>query len=309
MRGGTTIRIGLGIVLGVWCLMSPVSATSQAIAVIKSHDIEPFNQALAGFTAACNNRITEYDLRGNANLAKRIIRGINKAKPKLVLAIGSLAAQAAQEDVQDIPVIFVMVPNPHKYGLKGDNIAGISLDIPAETQFMAYTSLVPTLRTFGVIYDPEKTATMITQANAAAGQLGLRLVAVPVASSKEVPAALRSMLGKIDALWMVPDETVVTPESFKFLLVEAFENNLPFLAVSDIFVEVGALAALSPDYTELGRQGCQLARAIESGQLQLAAVNVFPPEKINLAINLKTASKLGLTLPSEIVQSASKVYR
>jgi putative tryptophan/tyrosine transport system substrate-binding protein len=101
----------------------------------------------------------------------------------------------------------------------------------------------------------------------------------------------------------------VTPESFKFLLIEAFENHLPFLAASDIFVEVGALAALSPDYTELGRQGCQLAREIESGQQRLAEVNVRPPAKVNLAINLKTASKLGLTLSSEVVQSASKVYR
>lgn len=309
MKGRTTVRIGLSLVLGVCYLLSAVPVVAQAIAVIKSHDIEPFNQALAGFTAACNNRITEHDLRGNSKLAKRIIRGIKQAKPKLVLAIGSLAAQAVQEDVQDIPVIFVMVPNPHKYGLTGDNIAGISLDIPAATQFTAYKSLVPTIRTFGVIYDPDKTGTMITQAHTAAGQLGLRLLAVPVTSSKEVPAALRTMLGKIDALWMVPDETVVTPESFKFLLVEAFENNLPFLVVSDIFVEVGALAALSPDYTDLGRQGCQLARAIESGQLHTAAVNVFPPAKVNLAINLKTASKIGLTLPSEIVQSASKVYR
>jgi putative ABC transport system substrate-binding protein len=108
---------------------------------------------------------------------------------------------------------------------------------------------------------------------------------------------------------MVPDDTVVTPESFKFLLLTALENNLPFVTVSDIFVEAGALASLSPDYTDVGRQGCQLATDIESGRLRLGEVMVVPPAKVNLAINLKTASKIGLTLPPEIVRSADKVYR
>ena len=102
---------------------------------------------------------------------------------------------------------------------------------------------------------------------------------------------------------------MVTPESFQFLLLATFENNLPFVVVSDIFVEVGALASLSPDYTDVGRQGCQLVTEIESDRLSLAEVDILPPAKVRLAINLKTASKIGLTLPSEIIQSASKVYR
>jgi putative ABC transport system substrate-binding protein len=282
---------------------------AQGITVIKSHDIEPFNQALAGFVSACNNRITEYDLRGSDKRKDRIMRQIAEAKPRLVLAIGSLAAQVAKEAVRDIPVVFFMVPNPHRYGLGGGNVVGISLDIPIERQFTMYTSLVPTLRTFGVIYDPEKTGTMVREAQAVAEKLGLRLLDAPATSPKVVPAALRSLLGKIDALWMVPDDTVVTPESFKFLLLEAFENNLPFLTVSDIFVEVGALASLFPDYADVGRQACQLARDIESGRLSPQKVDVVPPEKVNLAINLKTASKIGLMLSPESVQTASKVYR
>ena len=303
------LRLCLGFTLAVLCIFPHIQAEAQVIAVIKSHNVEPFNRALAGFVAACNYHITKYDLRGSKKRGRKIVKRIMATKPKLILAIGALAAQLVKQKVRDIPVVFFMVPNPHKYGLGRDNMAGISLDIPVETQFATYKSLLPTLRTIGVIYDPRKTEAMITRAGAAAEQLGIQLHASSVASQKEVPAALRSMLGKIDALWMVPDDTVMTPESFKFFLLTAFENNLPFLAVSDIFVEVGALAALSPDYTDLGRQGCQLTREIENGQLRLVEVNIFPPAKVNLAINLKTASKIGLTLPAEIIQSASKVYR
>jgi putative ABC transport system substrate-binding protein len=206
-------------------------------------------------------------------------------------------------------MIFVMVSNPPKHGLQGANLAGVSLDIPVQMQLARYKALVPTLKTLGVIYDPTKTGAMVTEARSTVATLGLQLLATPVSTPKEVPAAVRSLLGKIDALWMVPDDTVVTPESFKFLLLTAFENNLPFVTVSDIFVEAGALASLSPDYTDVGRQGCQLATDLESGRLRPAEVMVVPPAKVNLAINLKTASKIGLTLPPDIVQSANKVYR
>ena len=297
------------ITLGLLWLLPLTQARAQGIVILKSHDLEPFNQAMAGFVAACPMHITEYDLRGTKKEESSIMQRLTAVKPRLIVAIGPLAAQVARENLRDVPMIFVMVSNPPKHGLQGSNLAGVSLDIPVQTQLARYKALVPTLKTLGVIYDPIKTGTMVTEARGIAATLGFQLLGAPVSTPKEVPAALRSLLGKIDALWMVPDDTVVTPESFKFLLLTAFENNLPFVTVSDIFVEAGALASLSPDYTDVGRQGCQLATDLESGRLRLAEAMVVPPAKVNLAINLKTASKIGLTLPSEIIQSANKVYR
>ena len=299
----------LRIILGLLWLLPHTPALAQDIVVLKSHNLEPFNQAIAGFVAACPMRITEYDLRGTKKEESSIIQRLTTAKPRLIVAIGPLAAQVAREHLQNIPLIFVMVSNPPKHGLHGANLAGVSLDIPVQTQLAMYKSLVPALKTLGVIYDPAKTGTMVLEARGVVDTLGLQLLAAPVSTPKEVPAALRSLLGKIEALWMVPDDTVVTPDSFKFLLLTALENNLPFVTVSDIFVEAGALASLSPDYTEVGRQGCQLATDLESGRLRLADAMVVPPAKVNLAINLKTASKIGLRLPPEVLQSANKVYR
>ena len=108
---------------------------------------------------------------------------------------------------------------------------------------------------------------------------------------------------------MLPDDTVITPESLTFFLLTAFKQNLPVLTISDAFVEAGALAALSPDYTDVGRQACQLSKEIESGRRPTAQASIVPPDKVNVAINLQTARQLGLLLPADIVQSASKVYQ
>ena len=282
---------------------------AQGIAVLKSYDIAPINQALAGFVATCPEPITTYDLGGGTSDARGIIGRIMAAPPRLILAIGPQAAQVAKAEVQGIPVVFLLVRNPRKYGLEGDNIAGISLDVPIEAQLAMYKLLLPTLRVIGVIYDPEKTGALVKEAGEVAEKFGVRFLANPVASQTEVPAALRSLLGKVDALWMLPDETVITPESLTFFLLTAFKQNLPVLTISDAFVEAGALASLSADYTDGGRQACQLSREIESGRLRPAPASIVPPTKVNITINLQTAGQLGLVLPQGVVQSASKVYR
>ena len=132
--------------------------------MLKSHDIAPINQALAGFVATCPEHITTYDLGGSTSNSRGIIDRIMASPPRLIVAIGPLAAQVAKAEVRGVPVVFAMVRNPRKSGLEGDNIAGISLDVPIEAQLAMYKALLPTLRVIGVIYDPEKTGTLVKEA-------------------------------------------------------------------------------------------------------------------------------------------------
>lgn len=279
------------------------------IAVIRSQDLDPYNQAFAGFSESCASNIKQYTLGGNGASQQRMAQEIGAAKPRLVLAIGLMAAKLAKEYLKDIPTLYIMVSNPKKYGLIGNNIAGITLNIPVEAQFKTYKTLVPGLKSIGVIYDANNSGEIIREAGNVAKKLGVQLVAVSVTSQKEVPEALRSMLGKVDAVWMVPDETVVTTDSFKYFLVTTLEKGVPFFAASDIFVEAGALAALTPDYTDVGRQGCQLATGFTDGQVSLAETGARPPRKINLSLNLKTARKIGLAIPKSVIESAKLVYQ
>jgi ABC-type uncharacterized transport system substrate-binding protein len=101
---GTYLGGTLGIIW--WCLWGPCVVGAQGIAVIKSHDIEPFNQAVAGFVAACDNAIDEYDLHGSSGSGARVIARMIARKPRLVLAIGSLAAQIVKQRVRNVPIVY-----------------------------------------------------------------------------------------------------------------------------------------------------------------------------------------------------------
>jgi putative ABC transport system substrate-binding protein len=302
--------IGCGIAFLLWVSAVP-HARGDTIALVKSYDFGPYDAALSGFVSACDKAIVEYNLRGETSGNADLVSEIRSQEPQLIVAIGILAAEFAKREFEDVTVLYVMVPNPSAYGLTGENIAGISLDIPIERQLEVYRAMVSDMRALGAIYDPRKSAAFVAEAKAVAERIGLTLHTREVASRKEVPSALRALLREeeIDALWMIPDDTVVTPESFKFLLLTSFEHNLPFLAASDIFVKVGALASLTPDYADVGRQGCELATALTSGRTSSARINVVVPAKINLSINLKTARKIGLAIPEEVIATADVVYR
>jgi putative ABC transport system substrate-binding protein len=295
-------------------VLVPTTPQAGSIAVIKSTNLPAFDKVLKSFLSSASDQgldldILEFNLKAKMKNGKGIAEKIQKSPPLLVLAMGPLAAQMAKEKLADLPVLYCMVSNPRRYGLSGDNIAGISLDVPGEIQFALYKTIVPTLKTVGVIYDPLKSGQLVEEAKGAAAKLGLKLLTVSVNSHKKVPGALRGMLGKIDALWMLPDDTVLTTDSFRFLLVTSFENKLPFLAISDIFVKVGALATIAPDPEELGRQISRLVGEIQSGTLDLGRIDILPPSDSNLVINVKTAQKIGLELTPEVLQSASKLYQ
>ncbi|HVF64977.1 MAG TPA: ABC transporter substrate binding protein [Casimicrobiaceae bacterium] len=295
-------------VIAVTAVPVPVNAAAE-IAVIRSRDLEPYNQAFAGFSEACSKHIAQYTLGSDRASQLKMAQAIGETKPRLVLAIGLGAAKLAKEHLADARTLYIMVSNPRKYDLVGNNIAGITLNIPVEAQFNAYKTLVPGLKSVGVIYDANNSADLIREATGVAKKLGVELVAVSVRSQRQVPEALRGMLAKVDAIWMVPDETVVTTDSFKYFLVTTLENGIPFFAASDIFVEAGALAALSPDYTDVGRQGCQLAMGFLDGPAAMAAIGARPPRRVNLSLNLKTAKKIGLAVPTSVIESAKVVYR
>ncbi|HET6628289.1 MAG TPA: ABC transporter substrate binding protein [Woeseiaceae bacterium] len=286
------------------------AAYADSIALIKSYDSEPYDAAISGFLNSCGNEVKTYNLEGESGGSDELISSITGSPPDLIVAIGVLAAEFSHQNFSNVPVLYAMVPEPQAYGLTGSNIAGISLDIPIERQLTVYRSMVKDLKSLGAIYDPEKSGAFVEEAKAVAHRLGLVLHTREVESQKQVPAALRALVNEeqIDALWMIPDPTVLSPESFKFLLLSSFENDLPFLAASDIFVKVGALASLTPDYTDVGRQGCELATALKNGELSFAKVDVVGPAKINLSINLKTAQKIGLTIPEEVIATADVVY-
>ncbi len=272
-----------------------VSSTWAAdVAIIKTRNLAPYNEAITGFTINCSAvRTKEYDMEENQSRGEEIAGQINKSKPSVVLAVGAPAAQIAKLYIdKSIPVVFVMVQGPEKMGLQNiDNVTGISLNIPVETQLRALKALVPAVSKVGVIYNPRNTSNEINQAMRISNQLGFRLIAAKVDTPSDVTRALRAFAEGIDAYWMLPDITVM--QAFTTILNYTNDRKIPFLASSKIMVDRGALVSLAPNYANIGSQGCGMVNQIISG-VKPSQIPISPPKGLELTVNLTAAKALGL---------------
>lgn len=302
-------RLSWGMVLFLLALpiASPVFATD--VIILKSSDIAAYNQAITGFKAAIppGINLSEYDLQGDLEKGRKLARKIRASDPALVFAVGLKASKAAQLEIVDIPVVYSMVLDPAKYGLNAQNMTGVLLEVPAERQLAMIRNLLPQLTHIGTLYDPAKTSTLIDEARRLLKLSATELVPMQISSEREVPGSLRALLPSVDALWLVPDSTVLTDESLRFILNTALEARVPVIGFSREFARSGALLCLSVNYADIGRQAGQLTRKLLDGQLSLP-MKPWHPDRIETSLNLKTAKFLGIDIPRELEQKADELY-
>ncbi len=284
-------------------------AAAVEIAILKSSNIKAYTDAVDGFKAAAPKGSTfgEYDLDGDLDRGRKLARKIRASDAALVLAVGLKAALAAKLEIVDTPIIYVMVLDPSKHDLTAPNMTGILLEVPLDRQLGAIRSLLPGQRRVGVLYDPSKTSAVVEEARRQAKAFGLELVAVQVSTEKDVPASLRTLLPTVGALWLVPDSTVLTDESLRYILNTALDEKVPVIGFSPEFARSGALLSLSANYVDIGRQAGGLARRILDGQVRLP-LKAVPADRIKMALNVKTAQFLGIDIPKEIEARADEIY-
>jgi len=296
------------ILLGAPLLYLTSNIYATEVAVIMSKSIKPYQDALAGFMSVCNARITEYDMEGRMDKGHEITAKIKSDKPDLILAIGSHALEVAKQDITDIPIVFSIVLNPEPIISGSGNITGASAEVSVESQLKMLGTIVPAVRKIGVVYDPSKTGALVAEANGIADRMGLQLVAREVHSPGETLIAIKELTGKIDALMMLPDTTTATIQGFEYMLLFSFRNKVPLIAPSEKYVQKSALLALSINYEDIGRQSGELANEILRGKSP-DELPYTKARKTKAVLNLKTASKIGLTIPSSVIAEAAEVYK
>jgi putative ABC transport system substrate-binding protein len=272
----------------------------QRILVIQSLRVAPYEEALAGFKSACDAEIMQVVLSNQDKINPFQI--IQADKPELILAIGMDALTKIKE-IEDIPIVYMMVLNPQAITFGEKNISGISMTLSPEKQITTLLEVLPAAKRVGTLYNPDRTGNFIKGAVTAANNMGISLLTEKVQNTKELPSALKNIQKKIDAFWMIPDITVYSPETIEFLLLFFLENQKPIIAFSEKYVELGAVMSISVDPLDIGKQAGEMAKAILSngGKRDIQRIDA---RKEVIAINRKIAKKLGITIDEKVLAKA-----
>jgi putative ABC transport system substrate-binding protein len=289
----------LTLLVSIAAVASP--AAGARVAVLMSSKVSEYEEALRGFKEATANQIVAtYDMDGD----------LERGRKYLVFAIGSWALQVVLSRPPSAPVVYAMVLNPASIvGADGRNVTGASMNVPVEQPLRLLKQLGAQIKRIGVIYNRARTGALVRRAQVVAREEGLELVTREIGSAKEVVAALESFQDGIDALWIVPDETVLSQAVVQQMLLFSYRRKIPVLGLSDRHAQMGALFALSfASGEDIGRQAGELAQAVLGGR-PAADVPYTDARKLYLTINLKAAHKLGINIPPALLARAANVIQ
>jgi putative ABC transport system substrate-binding protein len=275
-------------------LFGSTAAHARDIVVVQGLHIKPYDEAVRGFRNSCDGdekKLVLPDLAG-----ADIVRLVREERPRLILAVGADALKKVRT-IRDIPIVYLMVINPQSMVKGHRNVTGVAMNVAPERYLDLMTQLSPKPKTVGVICDPIKSGSLVKRAQQTARARGIELVVREVQSPREVPDALASLKGMVDALWMFPDTTVVTPETVELFLLTSQESRFPVIGFAGKYVEMGALAALDIDSFDQGRQAGEMAARILNGS-PVADLPGAEARSTAVKVNRSVAKKLGISLES-----------
>ncbi len=308
------VFLALGLVFG-----SGVSAKMIRIgeAQIVAHpaldnDSKGFAAALAeeGFVEGKNVTIDRQNAQGDQPNCAIIARKFEDDKVDLVHAISTPNAQAQVKVSKTIPIVFSSVTDPvvtgivPKMGKTGTHVTGVSDRWPITLQCKMYQDLVPNVKKWGTIYNPGdiNTAPHIKEMKKAIEGMGLKLIETHISTSAEVMQAAQSLVGRVDAIHITSDNTVVS--AFESVVKICNANNIPLFSGDRDSVPRGAIAAYGPDYFLIGYTAGKKAARILKGE-NPGTIPAGLATEYSLWVSLKHAKAQGAKLPPTLVEKAA----
>jgi putative ABC transport system substrate-binding protein len=259
-----------------------------------------FAKIIEGIEAQAGVRVASYAVGGSMT-ALDIVAKMKQQEIRVVIALGRQGIKAAVGMEREFGVVAGGVVSAPEG--EGRNFPVVSLAPDPGMLFERLKRFMPEARRVIVVYDPKHNAWLMRLARDAARQHGLELQAVEAADLKSAVRSYQELLAsadpKKDALWLPQDSTTVEETSVLPLVLEsAWSRSLAVFSSSVAHVKRGALFSLYPNNLALGRQLANSALGYSASNP--ATSSVVPMKEALLAVNVRTASHLGLQLsPSQ----------
>ncbi len=296
------------------------AARVHRIGVLGNQDNPPWEglrQGLRdlGYAEGRNVRIDWRWSEGIPDRLPALARDLVSLKPDVIVVSGTQAALAAQGATQSIPIVLALSQDPERIGLvqslarPGGNITGLSTYAP---QLMAkrlelLKEFSPGVARVALLWDPGSRSQRLQLKDlpAAAAAVGSEIMSIKLRRPDGVEAALAAVRRNgADALMVIGNP--ITFKAREAITDFALRQLLPSIFEERLFVETGGLISYGPSFVELFRGAAAYVDRILKGA-KPADLPIEQPTKFELAMNLKTARRLELTVPPALLLRADRV--
>ncbi|HKZ04451.1 MAG TPA: ABC transporter substrate-binding protein [Methylomirabilota bacterium] len=240
-------------------------------------------------------------------------------QPDVILTRTTPVTAALKDETHTIAIVFVVVSDPVGDGLVASvarpagNVTGFTnVDASLGGKWLQLLNeIAPRLKRIAFMFDPRMApgggAFYRRLIEDAAPSIGVQVIATPVHDATDIKRAIEEFArGANGGLVVLPDVTTINHRRTTIALVA--QHRLPAIYPTDYFAKEGGLISYGADYLDLYRKAASYVDRILRGA-RPAELPVQGPIKFQLAINLKTAKALGLTIPPALLLQADQVIQ
>jgi putative tryptophan/tyrosine transport system substrate-binding protein len=278
-----------------------------------------FTQALAelGWTDGRNLRIDMRWAGGGVDRIRMFAKELIGLQPDVILSISTPVTAVLLRETRTIPIVFTAVSNPVGDGFvasltrPGGNVTGFMIQEAtiAGKWLELLTQIAPRITRAAAMFNPDTSpdggAFFVTEFEAAARLLKVATIAAPVSSDADIEAVIAGLGREPDGgLVVTPD--VFTVNHRASIISLASQYNVPAVYRDSVNVREGALLSYGPYLSDTYRLPAPYVDRVLRGA-KPAELPVQLPVKFEMALNTKTATALGLTVPTGLIALADEV--
>lgn len=269
------------------------------------------NEATKGFKAALKDaglkveyqtEIAQGDQSVNTTAANNLVG----SGADLIFANSTPSAQAVAAATSDIPIVFTSVTDAVGAELvksmekPGGNVTGtVDTHPEAIPDTVKFLSEQLGAKKVGMVFNSgeQNSRVQVDRVKKEAKNAGITIVEASASTSAEVKQATESLVSKVDAIYIITDNTVVS--ALESVLDVANDKKIPVMVGELDSVARGGLGAYGFSYYDIGYEAGQKAVEILKDGKKPADIPVEYPANLKLEINKTTADKIGVDIKEE----------
>jgi putative tryptophan/tyrosine transport system substrate-binding protein len=269
-----------------------------------------------------DGRNVEIDTRwaaGDAGQFRKYAAELVALEPDVILASATPAVKALQQASRTVPIVFVGISDPigsgfvESFSRPGGNITGFTnFEATVGGKWLGLLKeIVPSIKHVSMLFNPDTAnagasgGIYLQSIEAAAHVQSTELIASPVHNPADIDDVFAAIAQSPDG------GLIVMPNAFTFanrerIVAQAVRYQIPSVYPLVMFVRAGGLLSYGVDTIDQYRRATAYVDRILKGE-KPANLPVQEPIKFELAVNLKTAKALGLTIPESFLVRADEV--
>lgn len=257
------------------------------------------------------------DAKGDLGVVKEAAKAFEREKANLIYAVTTTVVTAVKESTVNVPIVFAVATDPVSSGLiqsfvkPGGRLTGVyylTTDLTAK-RLEILKEILPKLSRVVTFYNPNNPAPREAAklGREAARQMKIQFTERHAASVEELRQGLRALKAReTDAFFYISDGIVASQA--QLVIDTAAAIKLPTMFQEQSIVAQGGLASYGQNFHEIGRLSAKYVQKVMTGS-QPRDLRVETADKFEMAINLKTAKQIGLTISPNVLARADKVIK